>query len=398
MLKWTRIALNEPLRSLRLSDLLSNCSATDIVFARKIKNRGANFFAWPGVAAEEVAAGMLQFPENLRTVHTVFGRDDTPVDLAFDIDENIIITRTMRSPEMIKKYQRDVITSSLEGIHSAIADKGHAVDSQVVLVSPNLQKVSFHVHIKLKDVAFKDVTHLGAFVRTSVAPKLPKIDVQIYRQMGMLRIFQSKKDDMTSPLSVYAPEFQINIPKASVLSGAGERDRMSRVTNPDNFDEEALMLHSFIVRPTTSFSKFVNISPEDLEAARFARMTGNIDGLRDNQVKPPMPMTKAEALLNAKDWMDALPAELAMEFSTWVKVGLLAHRIGAEFDGLISEDIPGLESRDSMQEMLKCWINFSKKVPHKYKTGDCEQRFMSMRPNMEFYSAYCALAALVPQE
>jgi hypothetical protein len=97
--------------------------------------------------------------------------------------------------------------------------------------------------------------------------------------------------------------------------------------------------------------------------------------------------------------MDALPPNLSSEFSLWVRVGLYLYRIGQEFPiETITKDIPGYATRDMDKEMLELWVEFSKKCPLKYRIGDCEKRWEQLKPSIDFYSAYCNLAALVPQE
>ena len=436
----------DPIKGYKLADMLPQLTNDDVLFARKLRKGGAQFYAWPGVPMIEVAKGMMDMPKELRTSHVVFGRPDLPLDLAFDLDEPIPSNK-MKSADMVRAHQRARLLESLEVIHGAIKERGEKVASQAVLVSPNLRKLSFHIHIKLEDAAFKDYAHLGAFIRSSIYPKLRSVvDPQIYRPNGMLRIFHNMKDDMTSPLSVYDDiALQLNMslidgaptpaaatplkkahsaPVAAATKAADSSQLYTRaaltakaaakaaaapavaVTNGiSNLAPYDMMLHSFIQRPSDSFSRFVEVSQAELDTSKQLRRFGHTgtgddasgSGKRDK--RPPMPLNKSEALCNVRDWMDALPPNLASEFSLWVRVGLYLFRIGQEFPiETITKDIPGYATRDMDKEMLELWVEFSKKCPLKYRIGDCEKRWEQLKPNVDFYTAYCNLAALVPQE
>ena len=436
----------DPIKGYKLADMLPQLTNDDVLFARKLRKGGAQFYAWPGVPMIEVAKGMMDMPKELRTSHVVFGRPDLPLDLAFDLDEPIPSNK-MKSADMVRAHQRARLLESLEVIHGAIKERGEKVASQAVLVSPNLRKLSFHIHIKLEDAAFKDYAHLGAFIRSSIYPKLRSVvDPQIYRPNGMLRIFHNMKDDMTSPLSVYDDiALQLNMslidgaptpaaatplkkahsaPVAAATKAADSSQLYTRaaltakaaakaaaapavaVTNGiSNLAPYDMMLHSFIQRPSDSFSRFVEVSQAELDTSKQLRRFGHTgtgddasgSGKRDK--RPPMPLNKSEALCNVRDWMDALPPNLASEFSLWVRVGLYLFRIGQEFPiETITKDIPGYATRDMDKEMLELWVEFSKKCPLKYRIGDCEKRWEQLKPNVDFYTVYCNLAALVPQE
>lgn len=437
----------DPIKGYKLADMLPQLTNDDVLFARKLRKGGAQFYAWPGVPMVEVAKGMLEMPKELRTSHVVFGRPDLPLDLAFDLDEPIPGNK-MKSAEMVRAHQRVRLLESLEVIHAAIKERGEKVSSQAVLVSPNLRKLSFHIHIKLEDAAFKDYAHLGAFIRSSIYPKLRSVvDPQIYRPNGMLRIFHNMKDDLTSPLSVYDDmALQLNMglidatptpatpakkahaapvaepkkstdnsqlytraaltAKAAAKAAAAPEVPVPITTGISNLAPYDMMLHSFIQRSSDSFTRFVEVSQSELDTSKQLRRfghTGGGDGEASSSGKrdkrPPMPLNKSEALCNVRDWMDAMPANLASEFSLWVRVGIYLYRIGQEFPiATITKDIPGFATRDMDKEMLELWVEFSKKCPMKYRIGDCEKRWDHLKPTIDFYTAYCNLAALVPQE
>lgn len=438
-------------QSWRLNELTASCGPDDIVFSRRVPNRGSSFFAWPGLSATEVAQGMLQMPDNLRTAHVVFGRPNTPLDLALDIDEKLPIGREFRDTVKVRAYQRKCLEESLLAVHGALKERGEKIESQVVLISPNLEKLSFHVHIKLANKAFKDFSHLSAFVKAVISPKVPKADTQIYRQNGSLRLYQSKKEDNTCAMALYDDVFQIGIPHEGAASAAGKKKKGAATSAAPKkkkqmvyrsaaaaaaaaeaekkkeqaeiakqvaadytcpISQEAIMLHSFIVRPRDTFSDFVNITAEELEIARrssyqaFAPDSENAIRAADigPYKKPLMPLTTAEAILNAKMWILSLPEELAMHYQDWIRVGLYAFRIAIEFEekfyelyGNGKKPLPtGIDSVSPCQELLRAWVEFSKRCPHKYRIGDCETRWSQMRKSatVPFYSAYCNLAAL----
>lgn len=425
-------------QSWRLQELLASCGPDDVVFSRRVPNRGASFFAWPGLSATDVAQGMLQMPDNLRTAHVVFGRPDVPLDLALDIDEKLPLGKEFRDTAKVRAYQRKCLEDSLLEIHKILGEKGEKIESQAVLLSPNLQKLSFHVHIKLVNKAFKDYVHLGAFVKTAIAPRVPKVDVQIYRQNGSLRLFQSKKEDNTCAIVAYDDHYQINIPKVGA-DGAEITETVTASSSPSSkpksgkrvqyrsaaaaeaaaqlqkkevaasaLSPQSLMLHSFIMRPKGTFTDYVSISSEDLDAARRSNtfFPSNVDGKpsTSNPLAPKMPLTVAEAILNAKHWISMLPEELAVHYSDWIKIGLYAFRIAQEYEDKFVEiygngkkPLPtGLTYESPSQELLKAWIEFSKRCPIKYRIGDCEQRWSTMRntKSVPFFSAYRNLAAL----
>ena len=71
-----------------------------------------------------------------------------------------------------------------------------------MLQSPNLKKASFHIHTKLKDVAFEDYESLHGFL-ARFRSRIPYVDLQMYRTHGMLRMFSCMKENRTSAMVVF---------------------------------------------------------------------------------------------------------------------------------------------------------------------------------------------------
>uniref|UniRef100_A0A0A9ZEL7 30S ribosomal protein S10 n=1 Tax=Lygus hesperus TaxID=30085 RepID=A0A0A9ZEL7_LYGHE len=102
----------------------------------------------------------------------------------------------------IRPYQQKVLDDTLTVVSEEIEKLGVSIETQVVLQSPNLKKASFHVHTKLKDVAFEDYESLHGFLYTFKA-RIPHVDLQIYRMHGMLRMFSCMKENRTSAIVVF---------------------------------------------------------------------------------------------------------------------------------------------------------------------------------------------------
>lgn len=344
-------------KSFKLNEIVGSISDTDLLFARKLPQGGCQFFAWPGLSHEMCVKGILQMPQHLQTVHAVFGRADTPLDVGVDVD--CPIPDTLRTVAAIEAFQKKVLTSHLEALHAAIQREGAIIDTQVCLQSPNLKKASFHVHIKLKDQAFTDVRSLAGFMQNIPRETIPFLDHQIYRPMGMLRMYKSKKENLQSPIGLYLPEFQIGF-KDGVVS-----------------DEDAA-LHSLIVRKPGTFTKL--ITKQCLNASAFAMK--NIDHKSGERTKPAsttplVPRTAIEACENARAWLLDVPPEQMRDFRTWIAVGLNAHRVAYKFQ---DASIPSFNGKSVSDTFLDAWIQASKKVPEKFEPGACERKWMEFQP------------------
>ncbi|SYZ66057.1 mitochondrial_DNA_primase (plasmid) [Leishmania braziliensis MHOM/BR/75/M2904] len=218
----------------RIDEVAALCSSSDAMFARRLPSGGCQFFAWPGTPLSVASSAIVSMPDTIRTVHAVFGRVGTPIDIVMDIDSQV--PQEYWSMSKVRLYQRKVLDDVLTPLKEEIEKIGERIETQVVLQSPNLKKASFHIHTRLKDAAFADFYSLHGFL-FRFQERLPNVDLQIYRPNGMLRMFSCMKENRTSAIVVFdEPKWHIGFPGGKVS------------------DEQAA-LHSICVRDPSTFSR-----------------------------------------------------------------------------------------------------------------------------------------------
>lgn len=356
-------AASKMVKAYKLHEVTMHCGVYDSIFARRLPAGGCQFFSWPGLSQSLACQGVLSMPPQLQTVHSLFGRIDTPMDICADID--CAVPAEARTVEAVQKFQKALLMQHIQALHKAIQIEGETIESQVCLQSPNLKKASFHIHIKLKDAAFADYRSLGGFLHTAQAQgNLPNIDLQIYRNNGMLRMYKSKKENLQSPISLVAdPDVHIGFVNGVVP------------------DLDAA-IHSLGTREKGSFSRLIHkqpVSRVDHASGGAANAAGgqpntSADGTR---ISCHAPKSKIEACENAKTWILNTPPDCVRDWKGWLVVGMSAYRVAYHFR---DAKIPSFNGQSVEQELLRSWIELSKRVPHKFVPGDCEKTWATLTP------------------
>ncbi|KAG5478675.1 hypothetical protein LSCM1_06079 [Leishmania martiniquensis] len=359
----------------RIDEVSALCSASDAMFARRLPSGGCQFFAWPGTPLSVASSAIVSMPDTIRTVHAVFGRVGTPIDIVMDIDCHV--PQEYWSMSRIGHYQRKVLDDVLTPLKEEIEKIGEKIETQVVLQSPNLKKASFHIHTRLKDAAFADFYSLYGFL-FRFQDRLPNVDLQIYRPNGMLRMFSCMKENRTSAIAVFNdPKWNIGFPSGKVS------------------DEQAA-LHSICVRDPSTFSRVLTFdAPRQLHMPAYG---GSKIARNDNEggaLLPQvlLPLTEKEAVENASRWLRQATEVEVGEWRTWIGLGLCAYRVGYHFRN--AKNLP----RPAMAEMLDAWTEASRKCPLKFHSGECESRWAAFDPEKlgqrsDWWSAYKRLGRL----
>lgn len=352
------------IKSYKLFEVTSQCTPHDSVFARKLPGGGCQFFAWPGLSQNLACQGILSMPPHLQTVHSLFGRNDVPMDICADID--CAVPPAIKTVETVQKFQTDVLMKHVTALHDAISAEGESIESQVCLQSPNLKKASFHIHIKLKDAAFADYRSLLGFLQAAHSKgNLPNIDLQIYRPNGMLRMYKSKKENLQSPIGLCADKsLQIGFP-----SGAPVPDIDAAI-------------HSLCVRGKDSYKRLIQKAyTREFTASGAINPREGFQGADDNSgVKKDAclaPKSKVEACENVKRWLQHCPPDAVKDWKGWLAIGMATFRLAHHFRDAQVASFNGVSVE---AEFLNGWIELSKKVPQKFVPGDCEKRWATFSP------------------
>ncbi|KPA84002.1 putative mitochondrial mitochondrial DNA primase, putative (PRI1) [Leptomonas pyrrhocoris] len=342
----------------RIDEVSNLCSPNDAIFARRMPSGGCQFFAWPGTPLPVASKAILSMPDTIRTVHAVFGRPGTPMDIVMDIDCQV--PQEYWTMTKIRPFQLKVLDDVLSSLQEEIEKMGESIETQVVLQSPNLKKASFHVHTKLKDAAFADFNSLHGFL-SKFQERLPNVDMQIYRPHGMLRMFSCMKENHTSAIVVFDdPKWNLGFPGGKVS------------------DAQAA-LHSVCVRDPATFTRTLTFaSPRMYFGATGGKADdGGADGEGSRRLPPQvrLPLTEKEAVANASRWLRMANEVEVGEWRSWIGLGLCAFRIAHHF-----RNAKGLP-RPAMEEMLAAWTEASRKCPLKYHQGECETRWSAFSPD-----------------
>ncbi|KAG5504774.1 hypothetical protein GH5_05401 [Leishmania sp. Ghana 2012 LV757] len=360
----------------RIDEVSALCSASDAMFARRLPSGGCQFFAWPGTPLPVASSAIVSMPDTIRTVHAVFGRVGTPIDIVMDIDCQV--PQEYWSMSRIRHYQRKVLDDVLTPLKEEIEKIGETIETQVVLQSPNLKKASFHVHTRLKDAAFADFDSLHGFL-FRFQERLPNVDLQIYRPNGMLRMFSCMKENHTSPIVVFdEPKWNIGFPDGKVS------------------DEQAA-LHSICVRDPSTFSRVLTFeAPRQYNMPAYGgRKLTHGNGNEGAPLLPQvlLPLTEKEAIENASRWLRQATEVEVGEWRSWIGLGLCAYRLAYQFRN--AKNLP----RPAMAEMLDAWTEASRKCPLKFHSGECEARWAAFDPEKlgsrsDWWAAYKRLGRL----
>ncbi|KPI88374.1 mitochondrial DNA primase putative (PRI1) [Leptomonas seymouri] len=362
-------------KGFRIDEVSNLCSPSDAIFARRMPSGGCQFFAWPGTPLSVASKAILSMPDTIRTVHSVFGRTGSPIDIVMDIDCQV--PQEYWTMTKIRPFQRKLLDDVLSVLKEEIEKIGESIETQVVLQSPNLKKASFHVHTKLKDAAFADFNSLHGFL-SKFQDRLPNVDMQIYRPHGMLRMFSCMKENHTSAIVVFDdPKWNIGFPNSKVS------------------DEQAA-LHSVCLRDPATFSRTLTFaSPRSYHGMAYKGDDNDAEGEGGKRLPPQvrLPLTEKEAVANASRWLRMANEVEVGEWRTWIGLGLCAFRIAHHF-----RNAKGLP-RPAMEEMLDAWAEASRKCPLKYHQGECEMRWATFAPDKlgdrsDWWGAYKHLGRL----
>ncbi|CAJ1026102.1 putative Primase C terminal 2 (PriCT-2) [Leishmania utingensis] len=360
----------------RIDEVAALCSSSDAMFARRLPSGGCQFFAWPGTPLSVASSAIVSMPDTIRTVHAVFGRVGTPIDIVMDIDSQV--PQEYWSMSKVRLYQRKVLDDVLTPLKEEIEKIGERIETQVVLQSPNLKKASFHIHTRLKDAAFADFYSLHGFL-FRFQERLPNVDLQIYRPNGMLRMFSCMKENRTSAIVVFdEPKWHIGFPGGKVS------------------DEQAA-LHSICVRDPSTFSRVLTFeSPRQYNMPAYGGSRVTHGDSNEGTPLPPqvlLPRTEKEAIESASRWLRQATEVEVGEWRTWIGLGLCAFRVAYHFRN--AKNLP----RPAMAEMLDAWTEASRKCPLKFHNGECEARWAAFDPerlgqNADWWTAYKRLGRL----
>ncbi|EPY35893.1 mitochondrial DNA primase [Angomonas deanei] len=348
-------------KGFKIEEVASLCTSGDALFARRLPSGGCQFFAWPGTPLAIASNAITSMPDTIRTVHAVFGRKNTPIDIVVDVD--CPVPQEHWSMHKIRPYQLQVMETVCSVLKEEVEKIGEQIETQVVLNSPNLKKASFHIHTKLKDVAFRDYDSLHGFL-AGFHQRIPTVDLQIYRPNGMLRMFSSMKENHTSAMVVFEDaRWNIGFPNGVV-------------------PPEAAALHSVCIREPGTYSRLLTFTPpaaKPFEPRTRDNNNYNADLSKDAYeegdvqetvkiIPVPLPYSKQEAIDNASRWLRAATEFEVMEWRQWVSLGITAFRVAYHFRDANLK-------RPAMDEMLDAWVEASRQCPTKFKPGDCERHW-----------------------
>lgn len=351
-------------KSFKLDDVSSACGPHDAIFARRLPTGGCQFFSWPGTALDVAGRAIVSMPDSIRTVHSVFGRKGTPIDLVMDID--CPVPPEYWTMSKIVPFQQKLLDSTLTAVHEELKKLGVEVASQVILQSPNLKKASFHVHTKLRNAAFEDYDSIHGFL-SAFQERIPHVDLQIYRFHGMLRMFSCMKENLTSPLAVYhSPRWNIGFKDGKVPDAEAALHSIC-VREPGSF-KRVLRFASHQSHPPAAATPQNHASP-----SRSGEEDGEGSGSRFHVVE--MPLTAQEAIDTADRWLSNVSESEVGDWRSWIGVGICAFRVAYHF-----KDHPKLR-RPALEQLQEAWVRGSQNCPLKFKPGDCETRWATFDPN-----------------
>ncbi|RNF13244.1 putative mitochondrial DNA primase [Trypanosoma conorhini] len=342
------------IKAFRIEDVLSACTPSDGVFARRLPQGGCQFFAWPGTPLAIASNAVSTMPDTIRTVHAIFGREKTPIDLVLDID--CPVPPEHWSMSKVRPFQKKLLDDTMTVLAEEIGAIGEKIASQVVLQSPNLKKASFHVHTKLRDAAFEDYHSLHGFLHR-FHKKTPHVDLQIYRPNGMLRMHRCMKENHTSAITVY-------------------EDKKWNIGFPNGVVPDAVAaLHSACVRESGTYSRLLHFDAPRTQTVPEEGASAGAGGVAKGPATIPrvlLPLTEREAVETVSMWLRTGMQETDVgDWRSWIKLGINAFRIAHHF-----RDAQSLE-RPAMEELLDAWVEASKKCPTKYRPGICESKWSS---------------------
>lgn len=367
-------------KSYRVEDVSGVCGPHDAIFARRLPTGGCQFFAWPGTPLDVAGRAIVSMPDTIRTVHTVFGRKDTPLDLVMDVDCPVPPEHWTMSK--IAPFQQKLLDDTLGVVHEELRKAGLEVLSQVVLQSPNLKKASFHIHTKLKNAAFADYESVHGFL-SAFKDRIPHVDLQIYRPHGMLRMFSCMKENHTSAMVVFESErWNIGFPNGKVPDADAALHSLC-VREPGTYERlltfkppMSAQQHSSSLSPSSSSSSGANAGEEGERRFHVVEM----------------PRTAQEAIDNASRWLRNTTEVEVGEWRSWIGIGICAFRVAYHF-----KDSPKLR-RSPLEELQEAWVKGSSNCPSKFKPGDCEHKWNNFDPNKltvgDWWSAYQRLGRL----
>ena len=342
----------------------------DVMIARRMPTGACRYVAWPGTPMRELAAGLVDMPMNVRTIHSIFGREGSPVNIALDLDDKFPVE--ISSDQKRTAFKHAVLQPVLESLHRIIQDRNETVESQLVLTSHSESKVSFHIHVALKEVAFHDYRSMQAFL-VPLLQKFPNlVDPNIYRNLGMLRLYSALKEDLTRPMVGYCvDDRKINFGFQRPLTPA------------EGF------FHSFIIREKQSYSRMIQL---EMPAGYFrpAGTTVQDTEVGKRKISVTMPLTTDEAIENTLTALRNIPETHAGQYKSWITVLLHCKALSNEFGHSM------FHGQQAEKLIFDEFVEFSKRSPEKFKgVVDCRKQWNSCKGNTRqdwnWFTAYKAL-------
>ena len=404
-------------RSYRLDQIISECSASDVIIARQettIVNPGPqlgrlgsaivapgagtsaySYLGFRDVSPSDVAKCLLLIPEGRRQFHTVCGRDKHHCDFFADID---LPTASSAEGEGILLQVLDRIDGSLRALDFGKYELMVLESNHTAGLSTASTKRSYHLHVRGVESCFEDFRApraLAENINMSIGSAV--IDTGCYRQSGSLRTAFSAKAGPTASYNRFMP---MQAHDAELKRRLLEMSDMS----PDHILERSLVTRDIravkgTLPPTPSVTVSTPAAPKkgkkgakkasasaqeqqgDIVATthvpgplRIFNGRGGVVGEMNKRGTKGLRKVCVDAAGQAVPrffreevkWLrykmaieklHALPSAAAADYGVWVRVGLALHNFGTE------------------SFLYREWLRFSMKCPEKFDRDACEKKW-----------------------
>ena len=334
-----------PTRSFRLDAISSKLSPTDILLAKEENNSVFSYLSFQNGSPEAVASRLLALEEKDRLYHVVCGRENIPCDFYADID----------LPSGVDKAEATVadVISCLE---LRLKPFHPGKFEHLLLHSPSAKKMSFHLHTRCESVLLSDFKAAGALADEINRDLMGNvIDTNCYRANGMLRCaYSAKSDDLSSRPVPYSPT-------TSLLSQS--------ILPADALSRTETLIRSFVLRGGkvprgVNLVKLRSIAMGAGKGTSSPGITGNDVDEHGNPVSRFMAdSAKWRRYNSAVLKLRKLPSKAAVDFNTWVRVGLALHNFSPD------------------EQQFEEWVRFSLKCPQKFSRDMCLKKWNQFERN-----------------
>lgn len=321
-------------------ELVARQAARDnFIFAKQEGPATYSYFSMLDTAPIDVARRMLKVPRSERNFHVVFGREGAPLDFFADIDAQCAEHDRTRGERLLLQV--------LDAFGEEAATLGSEIDHVVALDGHSPDKLSYHLHIRLKGVAFADYRHVRDVVST-INRKLNHnvIDPAPLRRNGMLRTAYSPK---------FGDPFRCEL--SPLVAQDPELARRTRVSREMPHDE--IMLASFVNRTEAGLKtvRRVGATREVLRDERGAIISSFVHE-----------RNKSMRFHDCIRAMDGYRVEWADDYKTWIAVGLALHSFG-------SDDTTFMR-----------WVNFARLSPGKFDLSRSRKLWTTFAKRRDCYN------------